>query len=367
MPSDPPARCRIHLDNILHNFRYARAKAPGTKVMAVVKANAYGHGAVPVAKTLAAETDAFAVARLQEALELRDAGIHHPTLLLEGVMDSREMQEATDQDLWMAITGQEQLQWFLEIKSAKTTRIWLKFDSGMHRLGWEAEELRRAFQILEHHPRVDGQVLMTHFARADECDQEATLRQIQRFRHATQGLHAPHSLANSAGILAWPQSHGHWIRPGIMLYGANPLAPDARGKVPNHDLRPTMTLESRIIAVRTLPAGEPIGYGGRFITQQETPMAVVALGYADGYPRSAADGTPVRIHGNPSRIIGRVSMDMITVDLSHVQNAEVGSRVEFWGPRVDVNEVANHCGTIAHELFTHVTARCERIYTRHSP
>ena len=203
---------------------------------------------------------------------------------------------------------------------------------------------------------------MSHFARADEWQIPATQDQIDRFRAAVKGLDAPHSLANSAAVLAWPQAHGDWIRPGILLYGANPLAPDERGLVPAHDLRPVMTLESRLIALRTLPRGESIGYGGRFTTERDTPMGVVALGYADGYPRSAADGAPLRVDGHPARIIGRVSMDMITVDLSRAPGAEVGSRVELWGENVDVNEVARHCGTSAYELFTRVTARCERLY-----
>ena len=361
-----PTRCRIHLGNIRHNFRYARALAPGAKAMAVLKANAYGHGAVHVARTLAPEADAFAVARLHEAVELREAGLQTPILLLEGPVSRDEMAEALARSFWMVIAGPEQLAWFLAADHAAPTRVWLKFDSGMHRLGWDAPGLRNVYETLRAHPSVDGLVLMTHFARADEWQDPATQAQIDRFRAATQGLDAPHSLANSAGILAWPQAHGDWIRPGILLYGANPLTPDEHGRVPTHDLHPGMTLESRLIARRTLPADEPIGYGGRFVAKQETLMGVVALGYADGYPRAAEDGAPlvvrVGVDGCPARIIGRVSMDMITVDLSQAPNAQVGSRVELWGEQVDANQVARHCGTIAYELFTRITARCERIY-----
>ena len=364
MPTPRPTRCRIHLGNLLHNFRYARSQAPGTKVMAIVKANAYGHGASEVATALACEADAFAVARLQEALALHETGLRKPILLLEGAISADEMAEALARGFWMVIAGPEQLAWFLASHHRNRTRVWLKFDSGMHRLGWDARGLRSAYDALRAHPGVEGLTLMSHFARADEWRVPATQDQINRFQAAAEGLDAPHSLANSAAVLAWPQAHGDWIRPGIMLYGASPLTPDEHGHVPAHDLRPVMTLESRVIALRTLPRGESIGYGGRFTTERETLMGVVALGYADGYPRTTADGAPLRVDGHPARIIGRVSMDMITVDLSRAPNAKVGSRVELWGENVDVNEIARYAGTSAYELFTRVTARCERIYIR---
>ncbi|MGB0722969.1 MAG: alanine racemase [Gammaproteobacteria bacterium] len=355
----PVSRARIDLGAISRNHALARRLAPNSRTLAVIKANAYGHGALAVARTLAGEADAFGVARLEEAAELRGAGIDIPILLLEGPARASEFAKAGRLGLWSAIHCQEQLQWFLDAGPMRPRRVWLKFDSGMHRLGFDVEGFRSAFARLRAERGVEEVVLMTHFARADEWTDNSTSGQIARFEAACEGLDAPRSLANSAGILAWPDSHGDWVRPGILLYGATPLlGPDA----PTHDLSPVMHFESRVIAIRDLAAGESIGYGARYTAQRAMRMGVVAAGYGDGYPRAARDGTPVRVSGYTVPLAGRVSMDMLTVDLSEHPDVKVGDIVELWGEHVSANSVATDSGTIAYELFTRMTGRAERTY-----
>ncbi|MDJ0740040.1 MAG: alanine racemase [Gammaproteobacteria bacterium] len=341
------------------NYRYAKSLAPGARALAVVKANAYGHGAVRLARALGDEADAFGVACSEEAVELREAGIGNPILVLEGAFSADEVDLAARLRLDLTVHSERQLEWLLAARPAHAIDTWIKIDTGMHRLGFAPEDAAGVYRRLQASANVGGITLMSHFARADETDVPATAQQLGRFLHASGGIVAPRSLANSAAVLAWPDSHADWIRPGIMLYGSSPLDGGA-----NHDapLRPVMRLESQLIAIHQLAAGESIGYGGRFTCAAPTRVGVVAIGYADGYPRHAPDGTPVAVGGRLTRLIGRVSMDMITVDLTALPDAQIGDTVQLWGDRVQAADVARHCDTIAYELFTRISRRVHFIY-----
>ncbi|MFZ0791626.1 MAG: alanine racemase [Chromatiaceae bacterium] len=354
-----PARARIDLDALRHNLRYAKELAGPVRVLAVVKANGYGHGALPVARALSGDADALGVACTEEALELRESGVKVPILLMEGVFSPDEIALADRHRLAMVVHSREQLGWILASRPSLPLDCWLKVDTGMHRVGLDPSDLPTAYGALTGAPQVGGLVLMTHFARADEPGHPFTARQAARFAELTAGLAVPRSLANSAAVIAWPDTHGDWVRPGIMLYGISPHG-DAHPSAGR--LRPVMHLESALIAVRELAAGETVGYGGRFVCPGATRVGVVAMGYADGYPRHATDGTPVVVRGRRARLIGRVSMDMLTVDLSGIENAVVGDPVELWGDQVSANAVASASGTIAYQLFTGISPRVPRIY-----
>ena len=341
-----PARALIDLDALRHNYHLARARH-GARSLAVIKANAYGHGAVPCARALA-DADGFAVAFLDEAMVLRDAGITQPILLLEGVFSPDELLRAAAFDLWPVVHHAGQIEMIEAADLPHPVPVWLKINSGMNRAGFEPAAVRAAWQRLQDSGKVAGITFMTHLARADEPEVIATQQQVADFEAAIAGLPGARSLSNSAGILGWPQAHADWGRAGILLYGADPMPGEANG------LRAVMTLESAVLSVRDVPAGAPVGYGARFRTTRPTRIGLVAMGYADGYPRSAPDGTPVAVDGQLARLIGRVSMDMMTVDLTDLPQAGPGSRVELWGPQVSVNRVAEGAGTIAYEVLCNV-------------
>ncbi|MFM9913896.1 MAG: alanine racemase [Methylophilaceae bacterium] len=343
-----PAIAHIRLDAFRHNYRVAK-RCHGGKALAVIKANGYGHGAVQCAKAIENEADGFAVAAIEEALQLRQAGIKNPILLLEGFFEAAELPEIVAQDLWIVIHHLWQVEMLLEAKLVKPVQVWLKMDSGMHRVGLSPAEYAVAYKRLSQHPNVAGMVLMSHFANADNLSSTHTQQQIALFQKTISGLAAtPISLANSAAILGWNSAQGDWSRPGIMLYGADPLFQ------PDTQLRAMMQLTSRIISIRKIAKGESIGYGSIFTAERETIVGVVACGYADGYPRAASNKAPAAVDGVMTRVIGRVSMDMLFVDLTDIPNAGVGSQVELWGDQVAANEVANAAGTIAYELFCNV-------------
>jgi alanine racemase len=344
-----PAYALIDLDALRHNYRLARERHGG-RAFAVVKANAYGHGAAVCARALAAEADGFAVACVEEARELRKAGIDAPILLLEGVFDAAELIEAAEHGLWTVVHHCAQIEMIEKTILPAPLRTWIKVNSGMHRAGFLPGAVHAVWQRLAATGKVRHGGFMSHFARADEPDIAVTAEQIRVFDEATRGLPGEQSLANSAAILAWPQARRDWARPGIMLYGAAPLPEQDQTRC----LRPVMTLESRIVALRELAVGEALGYGGRFVAQRPTRVGLVAAGYADGYPRAAPDGTPVAVDGEVTSLIGRVSMDVLSVDLTALPAAALGSRVELWGATIPVNAVAAAAGTIAYELLCNV-------------
>lgn len=351
-----PARALIDLEALRHNYRLARSRHGG-RALAVVKANAYGHGAVRCAHALAAEADGFAVAFLDEALELRAAGITQPIVLLEGVFDAAELAQAAQYALWPVVHHTAQLDMIEQARLARRLDVWLKVNSGMNRAGFVGAAVGAAWRRLRDSGQVGEITLMTHFARADEPQVITTADQLADFDAATRDLPGPRSLANSAAVLGWPDAHADWARPGILLYGADPMPGEGNG------LQPVMTLESEVIAVRDLAAGAPLGYGARYVAERPRRIGLVAMGYADGYPRSAPDGTPVAVDRQPSMLVGRVSMDMLTVDLTDLPQAGIGSRVELWGRQVPINQVAAGAGTIAYELLCNV----KRVAFRYLP
>lgn len=354
-----PVRAVVDLAALRHNLRLVRELAPAARVAAIVKADAYGHGVVPVARAVAGEVDAFGVAGLEEAVVLREAGIEEPILLLAGVFAPEELVEASRRRLALVVHDEGQLRWLLERELEEPLDLWLKLDTGMHRLGLPPEVFRDTCERLRDAPQVGEVILMSHLARADEPNSRATARQLERFREVVRGLDAPTSLANSAAILAWPPTHGDWVRPGLMLYGLSPFTEEVPAA---QRLRPVMRFESEVIAVRALTAGEAVGYGGRFVARRTTRIAAVACGYGDGYPLAAPDGAPVAVKGRRAPIAGRVSMDLLTVDVGELDDVEVGDPVELWGPTVPAEELARLCGTISYELVTGVTARVPRVY-----
>jgi len=353
------AVAEIRLDAIRSNYRLALELAPGSRALAVIKANAYGHGAVQVAQALEGEAEAFAVACIEEALELREAGIVAPVLLLEGVFEPSEYQLAAEHNFWLVIHSEHQLEWLSEAELDTRLNVWLKLDSGMHRVGIAPSRYQDLYQQLKALPQVADIVLMTHFACADELQREFTADQIRQFDEVVAGIDAPHSLANSPATLGWPKARREWLRPGLMLYGATPFVEPQENAA---RLQPAMTLASEIIAVRELEEGDAVGYGAGFVCQRPTRIATVAMGYGDGYPRSARNGTPVVVNGERAQIAGRVSMDMITIDITDLP-AEVGDRVEFWGEQLPVAEVAACCDAIPYTLLTGVTRRVRIKYS----
>lgn len=342
-----PARALIDRDALRHNYRLARARHGG-RALAVIKANGYGHGAVACAEALANEADGFAVAFLEEALSLREAGIAQPILVLEGVFSADELEAVTHHRLWTVVHHQRQLEMIEAATAITPFNVWLKMNSGMNRAGFNPEAYRAAWQRLRACAGVGEITLMTHLARADEPDVDATDQQLAAFDVATCDLEGARSVANSAGILAWPGAHRNWGRPGILLYGADPIPGEPNG------LRPVMSLESEVMAVREIGVGEPLGYGARFHAERPTRVGLVAMGYADGYPRTVPDGTPVAVDGIETQLIGRVSMDMLTVDLTDLPQAGIGSKVELWGRQIAVNRIAAAANTIAYELLCNV-------------
>ncbi|MEE2023294.1 alanine racemase [Alkalimonas mucilaginosa] len=349
---------RIDVSALKHNLARVREVASGCKVLAVLKANAYGHGMLNVAEQLQ-QADAFGVARLDEALALRAGGIVKPIVLLEGFFDADELPQIVASNLQVVVHQQEQIDAILAAELDAPIRVWLKMDTGMHRLGLPPEHYQAAHQLLSQSPNCSpGIRLMSHFACADDLACPDTTEQLQRFHHWTQGLSGEVSLANSAAVLGWPHSHGDWVRPGLMLYGVSPLLGKQGAE---HDLQPVMTLCSRVIAVRDVAAGETVGYGSAWQAQQATRLAVVAIGYGDGYPRNVPNGTPVLMQGRRFPVVGRVSMDMLTVDIGDVM-IRPGEQVVLWGQGLPVEEIAALVGTIPYELLCNITPRVDFSY-----
>lgn len=334
-----------------HNLRVARGHAGAARLFAVVKANAYGHGLSRAVRAFAA-ADGFAVLTLEEAANLRLMGIEKPILMLEGIFGADEVATCAELDLWPVLHHAAQLDWLHVQPPARPLRVFLKFDSGMHRLGFPLDEHAVIVARARSLPGVADITLMTHFAQADEA--VGVSWQLRPFLHEIADDGLPWSCANSAALLRFPETLGAWVRPGIMLYGASPFADMPAEQL---GLRPAMTLQSEIISVRTLQAGEGVGYGQLFRAEHAMRVGVVACGYADGYPRHAPTGTPVLINGRASRTLGRVSMDMLCVDLSECADAGVGSPVVLWGEGLSVDRVAAAAATSSYELLCALAAR----------
>lgn len=347
-----PLRAEIRLSSLKHNLQRVRAAAPHAKVMCAIKANGYGHGMARVAHALH-EADAFAVASIEEAMLLRESGVHEDIVLLEGMFSADEILLVQAYAVQLVIHNAGQVAWLEAAQLKSPVVTWLKLDTGMHRLGVAPSEFAALHQRLLQCEAVAEVRFMTHFACADEKTNPATAKQIQDFNDCVGDREGQRSLANSAGILAHPQSHADWVRPGIMLYGSSSVQGESAASL---GLEPVMTLKSRLIAVNQLRQGESVGYGAQWTCPEDMPVGVVACGYGDGYPRHAKQGTPLLVNGQRVALIGRVSMDMITVDLRGI-TAQVGDEVVLWGEGLPADEVADAVGTIAYELFCQVTAR----------
>ena len=361
-----PLHADIDLDALRHNYRLARDLAPSSQALAVIKADAYGHGAVACARALEDLAPAFAVASLEEAAVLREAGIAKPIVLLEGIFAHDELERVDAWGLWLVVHSEWQVAALLDYRPRRPIPTWLKVDSGMHRLGFDPARVEALWQRLRAVPeRVTALHLMTHFATADALEPGYFQYQLGMIEALAQRLGAPTCLANSPATLAWPQAHGAWNRPGVMLYGSNPLEGENDA---TRELRPVMTLRSELIAVREIAAGEPVGYGGRWGAPRPSRIGVVAAGYGDGYDRHAADGTPVLVDGQRCSLAGKVSMDMLTVDITDLPEADIGSRVVLWGEdaangtRLSIDEVARHCDTVSYTLLTGILPRVSRRY-----
>ena len=356
------ARASVDLDALRHNLAVARAQASDANLMAVLKADAYGHGLLPVAHELAEGVDAFAVSCLEEALPLRMAGLGHRIVLLEGFFDAAEIGTFSARGLDAVIHQPWQIEALAEADISAPIDCWLKVDTGMGRLGFLPEEAPAALDRLRRLPGVASVRWMTHLASADVPESPETAAQLERFGAlaGSAGDAAGSSAANSAATLHGREAHADWVRPGIMLYGASPFE-DAGIHPP---LRPVMTLEAALISVKDLPAGHGVGYGARFVCPERMPVGVVSIGYGDGYPRHAPDGTPVRINGERCALIGKVSMDMICVDLRPARQARVGDTATLWGDAPLATEIAGYCGTISYALFCQLTPRIRRVYRR---
>ncbi len=346
-----PIQARISIGAMAHNLRVARRHAGAARVFAVVKANAYGHGLSRARRALAA-ADGFAVLTLEEAANLRLMGVEQPIVLLEGLFGADEIATCAELDLWPVLHHAAQLDWLQQQPPVRPIQVFLKFDSGMHRLGFPLAEHAAIVARTKSLAGVVGITLMTHFAQADETAGVAW--QLQPFLDEMSAYGLPWSSANSAALLRYPETLGTWVRPGLMLYGASPFADVPAAQL---GLRPAMTLQSEIIGVQTLQAGEGVGYGQLFRADRPMRVGVVACGYADGYPRHALTGTPVLVEGRVSRILGRVSMDMLCVDLSECPDAGVGSPVVLWGEGLPVDTVATAAGTSSYELLCALAAR----------
>jgi len=347
-----PLIARIDTAALAHNLGVARAVAPKAKILAVVKANAYGHGLTRVARALRA-ADGFAVLRLEEAMQLRSEGYTHPIVLLEGFFEPDELAEIARLRLRPVLHRTDQADIIARSKLQHRVDVLVKLNTGMNRLGINPKRLPETLATLRAAPHIGGITLMTHFASADESG-DSVDQQLMRFNQAIQGLGLPASLANSAAMLRHPQTHADWVRPGIMLYGASPFAEYTGEDI---GLLPVMTLESKLISVQLVRKGEGVGYGGRFIAERDMKIGIVACGYADGYPRHADTGTPILVADQLTRTLGRVSMDMLNVDLTSVPTAHVGSNVTLWGAGLPVEHVASACGTISYELLTALAQR----------
>ena len=358
-----PTEIVIDLDALRQNCRLAKSLSGGGRVVAVVKADAYGHGAADIALTIEPEVSMFAVSCMEEAISLRKQGVSLPILLLEGCFSVDEYEIALKQNMQIVVHSAEQVRQLQDVDLSSKLKVWLKVDSGMHRLGVLPESLQDVYKKLSELETVESIVLMTHLASADAQTKAFTEMQLNRFQNAVEALDLTDSnllqksIANSAALLNWPKSRAEWNRPGLMLYGLSPFEfshPQAS------KLSPVMTFCSQVIAVRKIDTGESVGYGNTWTASKPSVIATIAVGYGDGYPRTAKSGTPVLINGQRCPVAGRVSMDMISVDVTGLDCVIPGDKVELWGKELDVNEVAAYAGSIGYELVTRMPKRTKR-------
>lgn len=354
-----PLKTYVDLEAIKHNYLFAKSQHPDNPAFAVVKANAYGHGALPVATFLDDVVDAFAVAAIDEALPLREAGIKAPIFLLEGLFEACELPLCEEHNFWIAIENEHQLQAFVR-SSVRLQKVFIKVDVGMYRLGVTPDNVSDYVARVQATERVGEVLLMAHFSSADEWQAPITTEQQACFSRVCAGHSELNvSIANSATLLKWPVPKGSWLRPGLMLYGISPFSDISAAEL---GLKPAMTFVSQIISLRDVADGEGVGYSLAYKAQGARKIATIAVGYGDGYPRTLDFSTPVIIRGVVCYLSGRVSMDMITVDVTHLLDVAIGDSVLLWGADNPVEEVASHAQTIGYELVTRMTGRSPCIY-----
>lgn len=346
----------IHLDALRDNLARVRELAPGRRVVAVVKADGYGHGLERVARALA-DADAFGVASIADGERIRAIGLDNRIVVLSGIDEPDDLKAMRSLSLEPVVHHDSQLAWLEADRDPSPLRVWLKIDTGMHRLGFPMQRAAEVYARLAALPQVAGRIhWLTHFARSDEFDVSATAEQTVRFDAVIAGLGGERSLANSAAILGWPATHGDWVRAGGVLYGVSVIAGRTGA---DFGFRSAMTLSARLIAINSVARGEAIGYGGSYVCPQTMPVGVVAIGYGDGYPRHADSGTPVLLRGRAAAIIGRVSMDLITIDLRQHPEAAIGDEVVLWGPQLPVEAIGERADTIGYELICGMTRRVD--------
>lgn len=349
-----PTFIEIDRKALVHNVQQVRLLCPSKHVYAMVKANAYGCGIEAVVPILDPHVDAFGVACLEEATRLREYS-KRPCILFQGVFTQAELLQVSLLNLDCVIHHQEQLRWLLATPLERVLRVWVKVNTGMNRLGFEIDEVSAVIKALSACPWVDKKIgLMSHMACADEVSNPTNLVQLDTFQSISLSDKLPRSLANSAAIITMPDTHFDVVRPGLMLYGASPIKDKTATEL---NLKPVMNFISTLTVIHDFPAGRSIGYSGTWKTTRPTRIGVVAVGYGDGYPRHIAVGTPVWLNGKRLPIVGRVSMDMLTIDLTDAPEASLGDRVELWGQHLPVEEIAQCAGTIAYELLTQVSSR----------
>ena len=348
-------RALIHLSALRDNIRTIRRMAPKSGVIAVIKANAYGHDMQIVARELSCRVDGFAVASIEEGLSLRKVDNELPVIILSGLCDPSQLVSCADSRLDPVIHSLHQVDW-IKRHTGRPLDVWLKFNSGMNRLGMDHDDFIRAYRVLEASPHTASIGLMSHFAIAEDLKDDFTRKQISEFNQVAAGLEGERSIANSAGIMCWPDSHLEWVRPGLMLYGVSPLEDETA----NYGLRPVMELQAKIISLQNLKQGDTIGYGRTYATTRPMRIANLGIGYGDGYFRTVSDSAYVIIHNRKAPIVGRISMDSMTVDVSNIKQARIGDSAVLWGESPSVDQVAGWAGTNAYEVLCKLSARVPR-------
>lgn len=348
----------IDLSAIQHNFSQVKSLAPNSQVISMIKSDAYGHGMIEVARCLP-DSDAFGVSVIEEALSLREAGITQRIILMTGVLSVEELQLCVADNIDIVVHQPEHLDMLRSLEGQQVISVWPKVDVGMHRLGFVPNEFSEVYHQLLCTPAVRQPiVLMSHLPNADKVGDTSTHQHIAMFEEVIRDIRAKSSIAKSAGLLAWPESLHNWVRPGIMLYGISPLPGQTGSQL---QLKPAMSLRAQVVAVRHLKAGDPVSYGGIWRCPEDMTVAIVGMGYSDGYPRHAKNGTPVLVEGHRCQIVGRVCMDMLTVDCRAYPDVKMGDTVTLWGDGLPIEWVAEAADTIAYELTCRVSNRVKII------
>lgn len=355
------ATATLSTENLLHNLEIIKKQAQNREVIAMIKANAYGHGLRSVAMRLDGKVSSFGVASIDEALALKKVNVKAPITLMSGAFEPDDLVIASEQNFHLIFHEEQQLQWLKSVKLVNPIKIWLKIDTGMGRLGFSPEEAKKAYNILSNNPQVIQPIgIISHLACAEEKDHPLNKTQFKIFREFTKELPGPKSIANSATIFNFENDLYDVVRPGLSLYGISPLPHKSSSSL---NLKPVMTLQTKLVKVSNFKKYTAIGYGARFSCPEDMPVGVIAMGYGDGYPRTAKDGTPVLVNNKKCQIVGRVSMDMATIDLRNCPDAKVGDPVTLWGEKLPIEEVAKHTDHIPYDLICGVQQRVKFYWT----